>query len=185
MFSNIVNKRFAGVINRGLVSRPAFGVTSVRFNSSFDELAKAMKQPNNKKEDNNKDRNSSAISDIDNLLSSTFDFQSNSHYSNKSNDYILDNSLKHPRDVAKSIRLQGPIAGRSVDVQYGNFNRALGGIFTVVKSNKIRYLQKVQSRFIPPAKYRKQKKREWWRRKFSQGFKELMSQVRDAKRRGY
>ena len=82
-------------------------------------------------------------------------------------------------------RLQGPIAGRSVDVQYGNFNRALGGIFTVVKSNKIRYLQKVQSRFIPPAKYRKQKKREWWRRKFAQGFKELMSQVRDAKRRGY
>lgn len=180
-----MNKRFGGIVNRCLVNRPLFGVTPVRLNSSFDELAKAMKQQTGKKDSTTKERNTSAINDIDNLLSSTFDFQNNSHYTNKSNDYILDNSLKHPRDVAKSSRLHGPIAGRTVDVQYGNFNRALGGIFTVVKSNKIRYLQKVQSRFIPPAKYRKQKKREWWRRKFSLGFKELMSQVRDAKRRGY
>lgn len=185
MLSNIVNKRLFGVVNRTISNKPLFGVTPVRLNSSFDELAKTMKQQTNDKPDSAKDRNSSAISDIENLLSSTFDFQNNSKFSNKSNDYILDNSLKHPRDVAKSIRLSGPIAGRTVDVQYGNFNRALGGVYTTLKSNKIRYLQKVQSRFIPPAKYRKQKKREWWRRKFSQGFKELMSQVRDAKRRGY
>ncbi|RLV82567.1 hypothetical protein JA9_003772 [Meyerozyma sp. JA9] len=127
---------------------------------------------------------SQAIADVDNLLNETSNFHANS-FSNRSKDRMFDISVKHPRDVAKSIRVQGPIAGRSVDVQYGNFARSLSSMFAVVRSNKIRYLKKIQARHIPPAKLRKQKKREWWRRKFSSGFKELMAQVRDAKRRGY
>lgn len=91
----------------------------------------------------------------------------------------------HPRDIAKNIRMNGPIAGRTVDVSPGGVSYGIYGVNTILRSNKIRYLQRVQSRFIPPAKYKKQLKREWWRRRFFQGFKGLMAQVNDAKRRGY
>lgn len=162
------------------------GITGVRFNSSFDQLANAFKQNQGKDSgNNNTNKNNSAISDIDSLLSSTFDPQSNSKFNEKSQDYLLQNSLKHPRDVAKSIRVTGPFAGRTVDVHYGNLGRALAALNSIIRNNRVRYLQKVQTRFIRPAKYKKQKKREWWRRKFSLGFKELMAEVRDAKRRGY
>ncbi|KAG5416903.1 hypothetical protein I9W82_005633 [Candida metapsilosis] len=90
-----------------------------------------------------------------------------------------------PREVAKGIREFGTNAGRTVDVNYNNLARAFTQIKRVGNENKLRYLQKIQSRYIRPAKYRKQLKREWWRRKFSSGFKDLLAQVNDARRRGY
>ncbi|KAI5967611.1 hypothetical protein KGF57_000305 [Candida theae] len=90
-----------------------------------------------------------------------------------------------PREVAKGIREFGTNAGRTVDVNYNNLARAFTQVKRLGNENKIRYLQKIQSRYIRPAKYRKQLKREWWRRKFSAGFKDLLAQVNDARRRGY
>ncbi|KAI3404433.2 hypothetical protein KGF56_002730 [Candida oxycetoniae] len=90
-----------------------------------------------------------------------------------------------PREVARGIREFGTNAGRSVNVSYKNIPKAFTQVKRVVNENKIRYLQKVQSRYIRPAKYRKQLKREWWRRKFLVGFKDLLAQVNDARRRGY
>lgn len=170
--------------NRSFALQGVFN--SVRHNSTFDQLANAFKQEGNqelKANENTSSGNKAAISDIDNLLSNTFEPQHDDK--GRTTDYLIHSSLKHPRDVAKSIRLQESRAGRTVEVSYGNISRALGQLNSILRSNKIRYLQKVQLRYIPPAKYQKQKKREWWRRKFSQGFKELMSEVRDAKRRGY
>lgn len=90
-----------------------------------------------------------------------------------------------PREVAKNIREFGTNAGRTVDVNYNNISRSFNQMKRVVNENKIRYLQRIQSRYIRPAKYRKQLKREWWRRKFAAGFKDLLHQVNDARRRGY
>lgn len=161
--------------------------TQVRFNSSLDELKKVVKQGGTKE---NEDQKFSAISTIDSLLKEGAGdgFGSGSGSGNSSNngsEYMFGNSVPHPRDVASGIRLQGPIAGRTIDVQYGNLGRAISGVLTVIRSNRIRYFKKVQTRYIRPAKYQKQRRREWWRKTFSHGFKELMSQVRDAKRRGY
>lgn len=127
---------------------------------------------------------SQAIADVDNLLNETSTFHANSIRS-RTQERMFDVAVKHPRDVAKQIRTQGPIAGRGVDVQYGNFGRSLGALASVLRSNNIRKLKKIQARYIRPAKLRKQAKSEWWRRRFSAGFKDLMAQVRDAKRRGY
>lgn len=80
----------------------------------------------------------------------------------------------------------GPLAGRTLDVRMGqNVGNIVGGLATLVRTNKVRFLKTEQARFIGKAKLQKQKHRQWWRRNFSAGFKELMSQVRDAKRRGY
>lgn len=91
----------------------------------------------------------------------------------------------HPRDIAKNIRMSGPLAGRTIDARRGGLGFSLSNLRQLLMSNKVMYLQKVQRRHIPKAKYRKQLKREWWRRRFMEGFKGLMAQVNDAKRRGY
>ncbi|KAI5966717.1 uncharacterized protein KGF55_000126 [Candida pseudojiufengensis] len=95
------------------------------------------------------------------------------------------NRQQTPREVAKGIKEFGTNAGRSIDVNYNNLSRTFIQIKRLNNENKIKYLQKIQSRYIRPAKYRKQLKREWWRRKFSSGFKDLLAQVNDARRRGY
>ncbi|KAI5950732.1 hypothetical protein KGF54_003806 [Candida jiufengensis] len=95
------------------------------------------------------------------------------------------NRQQTPREVAKGIKEFGTNAGRSIDVNYNNLSRTFVQIKRLNNENKIRYLQKIQSRYIRPAKYKKQLKREWWRRKFSSGFKDLLAQVNDARRRGY
>lgn len=182
MLRSVIYRNPLTVTARNINAGPKVGLFLVRFNSSFDQLKNVVNQNSAK---DNSGSNSSTIDTIDNLLSETSNNANKLHFNNKSDDYIFGNSIPHPRDVAKNIRLHGAIAGRTVDVQYGNFGRALSGVNSVIRNNKVRYLQKVQNRFIPPAKYAKQKKREWWRRRFSQGFKDLMSQVRDAKRRGY
>lgn len=159
-------------------------IESIRMKSSFEELSKATERQDLSKELIENNRNANAINDVESLLASTLDMTDTLN-NQGTNDYMLQNSLKHPRDVAKSIKLTGPMAGRTVDVHHGNLGRALANLNSLIRANKIRYLKKVQARHIPAGKYKKQKKREWWRRKFSQGFKELMAEVRDAKRRGY
>lgn len=152
---------------------------AVRLNSSFDQLTKAVRGLENT------ERNTSTVLDVDSLLKGAVEPQSPSHFGRATDNLLFENTLKHPRDVARGMRVLGPLAGRTVEVPFNNIGAALGGLNNTIRLNKIRYLQKVQKRFIPPAKYAKQKKREWWRRQFSHGFKELMAQVRDAKRRGY
>ncbi|ODV82136.1 uncharacterized protein CANTADRAFT_93328 [Suhomyces tanzawaensis NRRL Y-17324] len=158
-----------------------FGINSARFNSSFDQLNAAVKQSNKK----GSQENASTVSDINDLLNSSLELPETSYLGKKNNEYGLGNMVPNPRDVAKSIRQNGPIAGRTVDVHYNSIGKALYSLNGININNKIRYLQNIQSRHIRPAKYTKQKRREWWRRKFSDGFKELMGQVQDARRRGY
>ncbi|EGV65248.1 hypothetical protein PSN45_002607 [Yamadazyma tenuis] len=98
---------------------------------------------------------------------------------------LTDASQVHPRDIAKNIRITGPSAGKTLDINNGALWRGLGAMNSILKNNKVKYLVKIQKRHIRKAKYRKQKKREWWRQRFSQGFGELLAKVNDAKRRGY
>lgn len=152
----------------------------VRYNSSFDQLNNAIKS-----REGDKTKNLNTVNDINDLLNSSLELPENSYLNNKSNEYGLGNLAPNPRDVAKSIPMFGPIAGRTVDVHYGGLDKAVKNVGRVVLSNRLAYYKKVQKRFIAPAKHAKQKKRDWWRRKFSEGFKDLMTQVEDARRRGY
>lgn len=173
---------FIRSFNRGILSSPSaiINPVSVRYNSSFDQLSNAIKQSNTKAS------NSDSVKDINDLLNSSLETPDNLHFrSRNNNEYGLGDVMPHPRDVAKNIKIQGSMAGRVVDVHYGQLNRAVFGMHRVISQNKIRYLQKIQSRHIPKAKLKKQQRREWWRKKFSDGFKDLMSQVNDARRRGY
>lgn len=174
---------FRSVIPRlGLVSKNAFEpISAIRFNSSFDQLNRAVKQSKN---NNKKNENLNTINDINDLLNSSLE-NTDSSYLNKGSQYGLGNLAPNPRDVAKSIPMFGPIAGRSVDVHYSSLDKAVKNVTRLILNNRLAYHKKVQKRFIRPAKLAKQKKRDWWRRKFSEGFKDLMSQVEDARRRGY
>ncbi|KAI5959034.1 hypothetical protein CANMA_004158 [Candida margitis] len=149
-------------------------VVPSRFNSTNKDASSATKYANPAKSDIN----------IDDLLKSSIPDLSFSESMNERFGFEA-NRQPTPREVAKGIREFGTNAGRTVDVNYNNLARAFTQIKRVGNENKIRYLQKIQSRYIRPAKYRKQLKREWWRRKFSGGFKDLLAQVNDARRRGY
>lgn len=150
-----------------------------------DQLLEAVKQPSN--------QNNSQPSTRPSLHESLFSVLDNTDTRPLSDQNLQDDlglssnaaSRIHPRDVAKNIRVNGPLAGRTVDTSAGGVSYAVGGINSIIRNNKIRYLQRIQSRYIPPGKYKNQLKREWWRRRFFQGFKGLMAQVNDARRRGY
>lgn len=163
------------------LGRPGIGFVAKRYNSSFEQLSNLIKQSTLKDGQTKVDHNSSTVNHVNELLQTP----AKDEYFRGAKNYDFGATAKHPRDVAKSIRVQGPPAGRTVDVQYGNLGFALGGLRNVLRANRINYFKKVQARHIPPAKYKKQRKREWWRRRFSEGFKDLMAQVKDAKRRGY
>lgn len=154
---------FKSIVSKGLGPR----ITSVRFNSNFSDLLKGI----------NKTGKENLDFDVDQVTS----------FSLNRNDTFTSDSPPppNPRDIAKTIKMHGPAAGRSVDVQSKNLGRALNGVKGLLLSSKVKYLKGVQSRYIRPAKYTKQKHREWWRRKFAAGFKDLMWQVNDARRRGY
>ncbi|MCH0629988.1 ribosomal protein S21/MRP21 [Kocuria palustris] len=117
---------------------------------------------------------------VEGLLSETVKFKQEEN-AQQSGMTIVDS----PREMAARINVQLPMAGRVAIVKRGNIGEAIGKINRTIGENKVRYLNKQQSRFTRPAKLAKQKKREWWRKRFSEGFKDLMDQVRDAKRRGY
>lgn len=146
-----------------------FTPVSVRYNSSFKDLL--FKEPKKKNE------NEFILNEMVNNI--TLNEADRNHLT------PVTPPETSPRDIAKTIRMHGPVAGRTVDVHNNNMGKALGGLNSLANASKIRYLKQIQSRFIRPAKYTKQKRREWWRRKFAVGFKDLMGQVNDARRRGY
>ncbi|KAK6456511.1 uncharacterized protein RJT20DRAFT_45182 [Scheffersomyces xylosifermentans] len=193
MFASLL-KRNVLVGPYRMAMAPKIGISSgfVRFNStSFDQLNKEIKKNSsssnisNTHKNGKKIDNSNGINDINELLNSSLELSDSSYLNSKSSEYGLGDMIPNPRDVAKNIREMGPVAGRAVDVHYGGLGKAFAGVRRLGNANRIKYHQKVQERYIRPAKYAKQKKREWWRRKFSDGFKDLMSQVNDARRRGY
>lgn len=186
-----------GIYNKGFLPKQnvissirSLSVTGIRMNdqkndSVRDQLYEAVKS-------NGNNISTSSTTNKPSLDDSLFDVLNNLDSNTQSSDKAFQDDLGlssatqiHPRDIAKNIRMSGPLAGRTVDVNSGAVSYGVNSINTILRTNKIRYLQRVQSRYIPPAKYRKQLKREWWRRRFLQGFKGLMAQVNDAKRRGY
>lgn len=169
-----------------VASKPSVRCTGLiipsRFKSTADQNDTLEKNSSRKPQETS----SPIIRDIDSLLnasvqSSRKDLDTND-FRNK---FSMSSPIANPRDVAKSISPVSPLSGRSVDVHFNNINKAIKDVNNLVRSNRLPYFVKVQKRFIRPAKYAKQIKREWWRKKFSVGFKDLMSQVRDARRRGY
>ncbi|KAF6053142.1 Ribosomal protein S21 family protein [Candida parapsilosis] len=156
----------------GFVITPLF-IGSLRFNSTSKDVSAAKYSPKPESTVNIDDLLKNSIPDLSfsESINERFGFEANRQPT--------------PREVAKGIREFGTNAGRTVDVNYNNLARAFTQIKRIGNENKIRYLQRVQSRYIRPAKYRKQLKREWWRRKFSAGFKNLLAQVNNARRRGY
>ncbi|KAK6202457.1 uncharacterized protein RJT21DRAFT_118492 [Scheffersomyces amazonensis] len=178
MLSKVVSRNigiFRGSVFNGVGINPM--AVSTRFNSDF------TKKLNTK--DESKKKSKSSISDINDLLNSSLEHTDSSLFKSKSSQYISMDLVPQPRDTAKKVKILGPSAGRAVDVQHNGLGRAFGQLRRLTFDNRIKHFQRVQERHIRPAKYRKQKKREWWRNKFSDGFKDLMAQVTDARRRGY
>lgn len=183
-----------GLFSQGVLGTGIRRVNFVRHNSILSELRDAVKPQGQDQASQNKatgkpEKVSSGVDDIDTLLKSNlfdakFLFGGDANGSNE-DPSLFARTLQHPRDVAKSIRISGPEAGTAVDVRNGSIALTYGMLLLTLRKTNVRYLQNVQKRYIRPAKYRKQLKSEWWRRNFSKGFKDLMAQVRDAKRRGY
>ncbi|RCK59336.1 hypothetical protein Cantr_07862 [Candida viswanathii] len=90
-----------------------------------------------------------------------------------------------PRDVARNMRVFGSVSGRSITVRSRNLPVAFNLLNSTLTENRIKYLQKVQSRFTPPAKHRKNVRNARWRIHFKTKFKEMLGEVFDARRRGY
>lgn len=186
--SGLINNIAKSSLNKSVL-RPSY--TPIRFNSNnanLDQLKSIFNQSNEKSTTTNDSQTKSTLN-IDDLLSNSILETRERPQSNSFGVYdkfgFEQTRQPTPREVAKNIREFGVNAGRTVDVSYNNISRSFAQVKRVVNDNKIRYLQRIQSRFIRPAKYRKQLKREWWRRRVSQGFKELLHDVNDARRRGY
>ena len=162
--------------------RSIFAPTWRRCNSTLAQLTQAIKSCDAAPATAT---NKSVVSDVDHLLMNDWLAGTQGHMRAKSDDYLLQQTLRHPREVAKSMRVFGPLAGRTVDVRHGNLGQTIGLVKSILRSNKVILLKRSQARHTRTAKYQKQKHRDWWRRNFSLGFRDLMAQVRDAKRRGY
>lgn len=183
MLSRVTGMRM-GVVSA--ITRPAFRATGLivpaRYKSTAEKNASSEQGPASKSQE----YASPIIKDIDSLLNASVQSSRQDYGSaDFKNTFSMSSPMANPRDVAKSISPVSPQSGRSVDVHFGNLNKAIKDVNNMVRTNRLPYFVKVQKRFIRPAKYAKQIKREWWRRKFSDGFKDLMGQVRDARRRGY
>lgn len=129
-------------------------------------------------------KQSTSMVEIDELLSKTPQLD-NEPATQRYLDFLLGDEVKDPRDVAKSINISGPASGRSVDVKFLNVGFAVGSVALIIRTNNIKQQWHFQKRYIRPAKYRKEKKRQWWRQHFARGFSDLMADITDAKRRGY
>ncbi|ODV65333.1 hypothetical protein HYPBUDRAFT_154114 [Hyphopichia burtonii NRRL Y-1933] len=160
--------------------------------TDFSLLTKVIQNSNANSNDNSKKshfgssfqapNNMSTVEHVDSLLGGS---DQPAYHSISTRDTYLGSEVRHPREVAKDIRLRGPLAGRAVNVVGNNVLRASSQLKSLIRDNKIRQLHRSQLRFTTPAKFRKQKKREWWRTRFAEGFKDIMTQVQDARRRGY
>ncbi|OBA21144.1 hypothetical protein METBIDRAFT_31743 [Metschnikowia bicuspidata var. bicuspidata NRRL YB-4993] len=130
-------------------------------------------------------KNASTIFNFDALIANSPDLRDTQRSLGKYDEYAFGNSVKDPREAAKAINISGPSAGRTVDVTFQNVGTALRGVQSILRQNDIRSQWHNQKRYIRPAKFRKMKKSLWWKKHFALGFSDLMSQITDAKRRGY
>lgn len=128
-------------------------------------------------------RNVDAVFDIDELLANSPALKDGA--GKRYDDFSFGASAVDPREVAKAVNVTGPLAGRTVDVKFNNIGLALGSMYSVLRTNGIKSKWHEQKRHIRPAKLQKEKHRAWWRKQFKKGFSDLMSQISDAKRRGY
>lgn len=145
--------------------------------NDFDELKKAETKdaPN---------RNTATFFDIDNLIANSPGLQDSTTSNLKFDNFAFGSSLRNPREVAKSINMSGPAAGRSVAVR-GNLQPSISVFQLALKRDRIRLFHRYQLRFIRPAKFQKIKKMQWWKQNFRQQFQYLIINIKEAKRRGY
>lgn len=128
-------------------------------------------------------KNQTTVFDIDELIANSPDLvDANKH---KSDEFQFGALARDPREVARAINITGPSCGRTVDVRFNNVGLAISNVYSILRTNNIRQTWNIQKRYIRPAKLQKEKHRKWWRRQFAKGFSDLMTQVSDAKRRGY
>lgn len=193
MFRSILGKNLIQSVSALNSSQQVVRTSFVRFNSNnanLDQLKSIFGDSKSTTKQASESTNKQSLN-IDDLLNSSIPEAKSPSTTFPTTFSLHDkfgfeqNRQPTPREVAKNIREFGTNAGRTVDVNYNNISRSFNQMRRVVNENKIRYLQRIQSRYIRPAKYRKQLKREWWRRKFAAGFKDLLHQVNDARRRGY
>lgn len=180
MFRPTFARRFLGV-SLQLSSLPIIGArhisTFVPLRNEFDELKDS--QPKGKLK-----RNTATFFDIDSLIANSPGLQDTTTRNEKFDNYAFGRSLRDPREVAKSINVLGPAAGRCVDVR-GNLPSSMGGLRNIIVKDNIKNMQKIQERFIRPAKLRKMKKAIWWKKNFKEQFHYMMIDIEDARRRGY
>ena len=176
---------FRGVLRTAVQPRAFVWNHAVRFNSSFNQLKPSEGAPT----PNNSKPQTPSLNDVLSLLNLTIQTTSGDaeagEFNRNGKMFSFAAHTMSPKDTANLINVQLPMAGRCTEVRKNNLGEAIQKLNRIGGENKIRYLKKQQARFTRPAKLAKQKRREWWRRRFSDGFKELMDQVRDAKRRGY
>lgn len=145
--------------------------------TEFDELKTSSQELR-------ENRTKATFFDIESLIANSPGLQETPTFHDKFDKFSFGSSLRNPREVAKSINMFGPPAGRSVDVR-SNLGSALLGLRHVLKKDKIKEYQQIQARYIRPAKLRKMKMAYWWKRNFREQFHHLMIDIKDAKRRGY
>ncbi|QWW22193.1 hypothetical protein CA7LBN_000939 [Candidozyma auris] len=144
----------------------------------FDELKEPKNEAPAKK-------NASTVFDIDELIANSPDLQQGQMFGSNYDKYAFGNTVKHPRDVAKELNVTGVAAGRTVDVKYGNVSAALSQLTKLVRVEKIPQMKQQQKRHLRPALLHDLKHRQWWRSNFSLRFSNLLTEILDAKRRGY
>lgn len=171
----LLGARFIRLLAPSLSLRMFSG--SLGLHNDFDDLK-------NPPQNFHANRNATTYFDIDSLIAKSPGLQDKAAHNDKFDNFTFGSSLRNPREVAKSINMFGPLAGRSVDVR-DSFGVSSLRLKNILKKDKIREFQQIQARFIRPAKLRKMKKAFWWKQNFREKFHALMIDIKDAKRRGY
>lgn len=139
---------------------------------------------NQKNSKNNELGNDTFFDEMNGIINQSLGNSENNDDKKSVNDLFGDTCL-HPREVAKNLRIYGPISGRVVDVHNHNLNQSLNALNRVVTENRIKHYQKIESRYIKPGKYKVKKKIENRKNFFMKGFKSLIEDLHECKRRGF
>lgn len=170
--------RRSGALQQGLFSvapqRSLPSFSPLRKNSDLSEGERLRRR-----------RNVKAEFDLDELLANSPKLTDSPAFSFGKSSASRANAPRDPREVAKSIPVSGPAAGRSLDVIQKSLGAAIGNMYRTIRTSNIRGTVMTQARFIRPAKYRKAKKSRWWKKHFALRFAEMMGDIKDAQRRGY
>lgn len=152
--------------------------TSNAGSTAFEELKAEEGESGNKRKLN-------TVFDIDELIANSRDLQNDQTFALTFDSYAFGETAKHPRDFAKEINITGTNAGRTVEVKFGNVAQALKKLSSVLRENDVPNLKQRQRRHLRPALLHDLKHRRWWRKNFAVKFSHLLSEVQQAKRRGY